>query len=253
MAPHQDRALAGALATSLASALKIPPLPDFDPEVLELTGNEDLLGEVPWSPMSLCHAYAKMRGFTRGGNPDSHTAGQTILSLVLEGRLPYAAPPPTGAPVVRRHIGADGQLVEADKYRDDDDTGARDDVSEASEHSDDDEDDVEAFNPFRALGIDAEGEAQYGNGDMFDGEGAGRFRMKESDGKGAAASYFGRGGNASQLLGKQGGGGRCSCRISTCGRARRARGPRAGGRRIGDSGRRREKSQQNGAFFCSSS
>ena len=157
--------------------------------------------------MSLCHAYAKMRGFTRGGNPDSHTAGQTILSLVLEGRLPYAAPPPTGAPVVRRHIGADGQLVEADKYRDDDDAGARDDVSEASEHSDDDEDDVEAFNPFRALGIDAEGEAQYGNGDMFDGEGAGRFRVKESDGKGAAASYFGRGGNASQLLGKQGGGG----------------------------------------------
>ena len=167
-APHQDRALAGALATSLASALKIRP-PGFDPEVLELTGNEDLLGEVPWSPMSLCHAYAKMRRFTRGGNPDSHTAGQTILSLVLEGRLPYAAPPPTGAPVVRRHIGADGQLVEADKYRDDDDAGARDDVSEASEHSDDDEDDVEAFNPFRALGIDAEGEAQYGNGDMFDG------------------------------------------------------------------------------------
>ena len=208
-APHQDRALAGALATSLASALKIPPLPDFDPEVLELTGNEDLLGEVPWSPMSLCHAYGKMRGFTRGGNPDSHTAGQTILSLVLEGRLPYAVPPPTGLPVVGRHIGADGQPVEADKYRADDaaGAGARDDVSEASEHSEDDEDDVEAFNPFRALGIDAEGEAQYGNGDMFDGEGAGRFRIKESDGKGAAASYFGRGGNASQTLGKQGGGG----------------------------------------------
>ena len=44
--------------------------------------------------MSLLHQYAKVRGFAhRGGDPDEHTAGQTVLSPVLEGRLPYAVPP----------------------------------------------------------------------------------------------------------------------------------------------------------------
>jgi hypothetical protein len=37
----------------------------------------------------------------------------------------------------------------------------------------------------------------------------GRFKMRlpKGDAKGAAATYFGRGGSASQTLGKQGGGG----------------------------------------------
>ena len=180
MAPHQDRALAGALATSLASALKIPPLPDFDPEVLELTGSEDLLSESVVAHVAVPRVAKWVHPRWR---PDSHTAGQTILSLVLEGRLPCAAPPPTGAPS-SANIGADGQPVEADKYRDDDDTGARDDVSEASEHSDDDADDVEAFNPFRALGIDAEGDANRWRRYVR----RGLVGFARNDGKGTAAS-----------------------------------------------------------------
>ena len=83
-----------------------------------------------------------------------------------------------------------------------------DGVSEAESVSSDEED-VEAFNPFRALGIDAEGEAQYGTADIDADEGAGRFKMKAplGDAKGAAATYFGRGGDAARTLGKQGGGG----------------------------------------------
>ena len=108
----RDRALANALATSLAASLRVPACTTFDPEVLELSHEEKndeknvndsylLGGAVPWSPMSLARAYGKMRGFTRGGATDTHAAGLAILSLVLEGRLPYAVPPPAGAPIVR--------------------------------------------------------------------------------------------------------------------------------------------------------
>lgn len=50
---------------------------------------------------------------------------------------------------------------------------------------------------------------QYGTADIDADEGVGRFKMKlpKGDAKGAAATYFGRGGSASQTLGKQGGGG----------------------------------------------
>jgi ribosome biogenesis GTPase A len=215
----RDRALATALATSLAVSLKVPRDEELDIEVLEpLRGGEDLLDQaIPWSPMSLCRAYGKMRGFTRGGNSDTFTAGMTVLSLVLEGRVPYAVPPPEGEPVVRRHIGVDGKEVEtrsdvAARMRSRGDaeaaTPSDDDVSEASEVSEDEED-VAAFNPFRALGIDAEGEAQYGTADIDADEGSGRFKVKlpKGEAKGAAATYFGRGGTASQTLGKQGGGG----------------------------------------------
>ena len=228
----RDRALANALATSLAASLRVPACTTFDPEVLELSHDEKndendvndsylLGGAVPWSPMSLARAYGKMRGFTRGGATDTHAAGLAILSLVLEGRLPYAVPPPAGAPIARRHVGADGREVETRADAEARLRGAArgegaerrtaaeaDDVSDASDVSSDEED-VEAFNPFRALGIDAEGEAQYGTADIDAAEGAGRFKMKapRGDAKGAAASYFGRGGEASRTLGKQGGGG----------------------------------------------
>ena len=224
----RDRALADALATSLTTSLKVPNQTEFDPEVLELLrGDEDLLDQkIPWSPMSLCRAYGKMRGFTRGGNPDTFTSGITILSLVLEGRLPYAVPPPEGEPQIRRHIGVDGREVETSKDVQEREslreaTGGEnaktalltahsdDDVSSESDVSSDEEDSVEAFNPFRALGIDAEGEAQYGTADIDADPSAGRFKMNvpKGDAKGAAATYFGRGGSASQTLGKQGGGG----------------------------------------------
>jgi ribosome biogenesis GTPase A len=218
----RDRALATSLATSLAASLKVPPAKEFDPEVLEVPSDalsaetEEkhylLGGAIPWSPMSLSRAYGKMRGLTRGGETDAHAAGIAILSLVLEGRLPYAVPPPEGAPVARRHVGADGREVEtkadAEARRAAAESDGSDGVSEAESVSSDEED-VEAFNPFRALGIDAEGEAQYGTADIDADEGAGRFKMKAplGDAKGAAATYFGRGGDAARTLGKQGGGG----------------------------------------------
>jgi hypothetical protein len=196
---HQDKALAHALAATVDKALKIPAVAEFDPEILELTGAEDVLNEtLPWSPMSMLHQYAKVRGFAhRGGDPDEHAAGQTVLALVLEGRLPYAVPPPEGDPVAGVHVGADGEPVSKafDKYADPDAVGP--DVSDEElpvgdgEETDDDEEAL--INPFRLLGIDAEGESQYGSGDIDD-SGAGRFKMKGLDGKGAAASYFGRGG-----------------------------------------------------------
>ena len=196
---HQDKALAHALAATVDKALKIPAVAEFDPEILELTGAEDVLNEtLPWSPMSMLHQYAKVRGFAhRGGDPDEHAAGQTVLALVLEGRLPYAVPPPHGDPVDGVHVGADGEPVSKafDKYADPDAVGP--DVSDEElpvgdgEETDDDEEAL--INPFRLLGIDAEGESQYGSGDIDD-SGAGRFKMKGLDGKGAAASYFGRGG-----------------------------------------------------------
>ena len=115
---NEDRALANALATPLAAALKVPRPKAFDPETLELAGApRDLLAELdgdgapPWSPMSLARAYAETRGFARGGNPDTHTAGATILALVLDGRLPYAVPPPEGAPARGVHLGVDGAPV----------------------------------------------------------------------------------------------------------------------------------------------
>lgn len=183
---------------------------EYDPELLELSGNEDLFNEaLPWSPMSLTHGYGKLRGFSRSGAPDTAVAGHTILSLVLDGRLPYAVPPPAGDPVHRVHIGLGGVPVVAAGDRTKagcgggggeggaggipDDEG----VSEEEEEDDDDDDDDEngaVINPFRLLGIDEDGEAQYGSGDIDDG-GAGRFKVKDGDGKGAAAKFFGSGGS----------------------------------------------------------
>ena len=221
---NEDRALANALATPLAAALKVPRPKAFDPETLELAGApRDLLAELdgdgapPWSPMSLARAYAETRGFARGGNPDTHTAGATILALVLDGRLPYAVPPPEGAPARGVHLGVDGAPValsgRPENAKDGGGGGGGgggDSLSEVSEVSDgedsSDGDAAAAFNPFRALGIDAEGEAQYGTGDIDAAEGEGRFTFRDKT-KGAAASYFGRGGEASHLAGKLGGGG----------------------------------------------
>jgi hypothetical protein len=42
---HQDKALAHALAATVDKALKIPAVAEFDPEILELTGAEDVLNE----------------------------------------------------------------------------------------------------------------------------------------------------------------------------------------------------------------
>ena len=198
---HPDRVLANSLAMTLPVSLKIPAVSalDYDPEVLELTANEDLFGvELPWSPMSLTRGYAKMRGFSRGGAPDTAAAGQTILSLVLDGRLPYAVPPPEGEPVVRVHIGVGGVPVGAEAEgkgeEGGDDEGVSEEEGEEEEEDDDDDENSAVVNPFRLLGIDEEGESQYGMGDIDTGE-EGRFKVKGGDGKGAAARFFGSGGS----------------------------------------------------------
>ena len=97
---HQDKALANALAATVDKALKIPPLAEFDPEILQITGAEDVLDEtLPWSPMSLLHQYAKVRGFAhRGGDPDEHTAGQTVLSWSSKAGSPTRCRPPRVSP-----------------------------------------------------------------------------------------------------------------------------------------------------------
>jgi hypothetical protein len=69
-------------------------------------------------------------------------------------------------------------------------------VSEEEMEEGDDDDDLDSaavINPFRLLGIDEDGEAQYGNGDINDGE-KGKFKFKDKS-KGAAASFFGSGGS----------------------------------------------------------
>lgn len=97
-----DGKLASSLAAPMTAALKVKPSKNYDPEVLELLNNEDLTGEeLPWSPLSLCQAYGDMRGFMLTRGVDLHRAGQVILSMVYEGKIPYAIPPPQGAPVVK--------------------------------------------------------------------------------------------------------------------------------------------------------
>lgn len=51
-------------------------------------------GALPWSPLSICSQYARLRGFVRNDHPDVIKAGMTILRRVLDMRLPYSVPAP---------------------------------------------------------------------------------------------------------------------------------------------------------------
>ena len=42
-----------------------------------------------------------MRGFMLTLGVDLQRSGQVILGMVYEGKIPYAIPPPAGAPVVK--------------------------------------------------------------------------------------------------------------------------------------------------------
>lgn len=139
-----DGKLAASLAMSMTGALKVRPTTDYDPEVIELLNNEDLTGEaLPWSPLSMCQAYGKMRGFMQTRGVDLQKAGQTILALVFEGKIPYAIPPPLGAPVVRERKTA---YVVDDEVSDDDT----------------DDDDIKVTRSgFAALAMDSDAEEQY--------------------------------------------------------------------------------------------
>ena len=137
-----DGKLAAARAAPITSVLKVRPSKEFDPETLELLNNEDLTNdELPWSPLSLCQAYGKMRGFVKTRGVDVQRAGQVILSMVYDGKIPYAIPPPTGAPVMRSK--ADVVQIEEDNLTDDE--------------SDDDEVNV-VRSGFSALAMDSDEE-----------------------------------------------------------------------------------------------
>ncbi|CEF97988.1 P-loop containing nucleoside triphosphate hydrolase [Ostreococcus tauri] len=115
-----DGKLAQSLAAPITSALKIKQSKTYDPEVLELLNNEDLTGEsLPWSPLSLCQAYGNMRGFMLTRGVDLQRSGQVILGMVYEGKIPYAIPPPAGAPVVKTKADIQEIEVDEDEFEDD--------------------------------------------------------------------------------------------------------------------------------------
>ena len=113
-----------------------------------------------------------------------------------------------------------------DKYADSEAVvAAGGDVSDEEipdDDDDDDDDEDQVINPFRLLGIDAEGESQYGSGDIDDG-GAGRFKMKGLDGKGARPQAISGGAAVGAWR-------RCFSRRMTSRRARRGRARRRGDR-----------------------
>ena len=200
-----------------------------------------------------------MRGFTRGGATDTHAAGLAILSLVLEGRLPYAVPPPAGAPIVRRHVGADGREVEADaearlrRRRGRARRCLRGGVGPTPRTC------PRTRRTWRRSIRSARSEStrrarrSTARRTCSRRRALGGFKMKapRGDAKGAAASYFGRGGNAS--IARETGRRRVGVpvRLRPAGVHRRAHGRRGGKKEVRwvVEGRRREKVNKTARFL----
>ena len=95
---EKDRRLAEELSKTLPETLKISALPTdlYDSEVLELRDASDVVeGFLPWSPLSLARETAlKRKLIVSGGRPDDRAGGVIALKRVLDGKLPYAVPPP---------------------------------------------------------------------------------------------------------------------------------------------------------------
>ena len=95
---EKDRRLAEELSKTLPETLKISALPTdlYDSEVLELRDASDVLeGFLPWSPLSLARETAlKRKLLVSGGRPDDRAGGVIGLKRVLDGKSPYAVPPP---------------------------------------------------------------------------------------------------------------------------------------------------------------
>jgi len=143
-----DGKLAALLAVPLHAVLKVRPVREYDPEILELLNNEDLTeDELPWSPLSFCHAYGGMRGFKRARGVDVQRAGQAVLAMIYEGKIPYAIPPPEGDPVKRARV----VVAETDDDSDDD-------VHAEDEDETDDDEVVATRSGFAALALDSDEE-----------------------------------------------------------------------------------------------
>jgi ribosome biogenesis GTPase A len=98
---EKDRRLAEELSKTLPETLKVSALPTdmYDSEILELRDPSDVLeGFLPWSPLSLARGTAlKRKLLASGGRPDDRAGGVIALKRFLDGKSPYAVPPPTDA------------------------------------------------------------------------------------------------------------------------------------------------------------
>lgn len=109
-------------------------------------------GALPWSPLSICTQYARLRGFVRNGHADVIKAGTTVLRRVLDLRLAYAVPPPPALPAAAAVTAAHAR---------DDAADAADDVSDTSYDTEDEEVEQTPQSLFMAS-LSEEAREQYG-------------------------------------------------------------------------------------------
>lgn len=92
---HARIPLHSLLGLKPVTLLQAMDLRDSGTDALQLDkATEDDEGFVAWSPMLVCAQYAIQRGLRTSGRPDCLKAGMEILERVLDGRVPYAVPPP---------------------------------------------------------------------------------------------------------------------------------------------------------------
>jgi len=115
-------------------------------------------GTLPWSPLSICTQYARLRGFVRNGHADVIKAGTTVLRRVLDLRLAYAVPPPPALPAAAVTLAAAAATA---ARAHDDAADAADDVSDASYDTEDEEVEQTPQSLFMAS-LSEEAREQYG-------------------------------------------------------------------------------------------
>lgn len=92
---HATRPLQELLGLKSPTLEQVMALRECGTEALALdSGVFEDDGPLPWSPMLLCALYARQRGLVDSGGPNCLKAGMEILERVLDGRVPYAVPPP---------------------------------------------------------------------------------------------------------------------------------------------------------------
>jgi len=142
------RWLASCCQPSLSEMLKLQPLKTVDPAVLEMPPDDPRFFEVedgappPWSPLALCHVYAKMRGLSRKTQTDDMQAGTEILRKNLEGKIRWWTEPPPSRPSLAEWEGAYGEDNEED-----DEHGGWLDISDDDFHDGEEGDEEGVENP----------------------------------------------------------------------------------------------------------
>ncbi|KAK3255471.1 hypothetical protein CYMTET_35347 [Cymbomonas tetramitiformis] len=95
-------------AAPLTEQLKVKPLTEYDSELLQFAPGDVRAVEaaeaagsgrpMPWSPMSLCAQYARVRGFMSRGGVDAELAGKTIVQRTLDSKIAWRVASPKGDP-----------------------------------------------------------------------------------------------------------------------------------------------------------